>query len=87
MGRDGEGGAPRRDREDRRPRPARDPGDLDRTVDTVVVPDKGRWAVDLIVMSRESVVRHRISVHPTKERAEISARIIKRTADRDLGGR
>jgi len=56
-------------------------------VDTVVVPDKGRWAVDLIVMSRESVVRHRISVHPTKERAEISARIIKRTADRDLGGR
>ncbi len=55
-------------------------------VDTVVVPEKGRWAVDIIVLFADGVVRRRIDTYPTKTHAEISARLIKRGAERDLRG-
>lgn len=55
-------------------------------VETIVVEEKGQWAVDIVVFFRDSVVRRRISTHPTRNRAEISARLIKRGADRDLRG-
>jgi hypothetical protein len=56
-------------------------------VQTVVVEDRGRrWAVEIIVVFADGVVRKRISTHPTKARAELSADLIKRTAERDIGG-
>lgn len=55
-------------------------------VDTVVVEERGRWAVDVIVVFADGIVRKRIDTHPTKARAEISARLIKRAAERDLRG-
>jgi hypothetical protein len=55
-------------------------------VDTLVYLEKGRWAVDISVLFRDGVVRHRIETYPTKKRAEISARLIKRAAERDLRG-
>ena len=56
-------------------------------VQTVVVSDRGgRWAVEIVVVFADGVVRKRISTHPTKARAELSADLIKRTAERDIGG-
>jgi hypothetical protein len=56
-------------------------------VQTVVVEDPGRrWAVEIIVVFADGVVRKRISTHHTKARAELAADLIKRTAERDIGG-
>jgi hypothetical protein len=56
-------------------------------VQTVVVSDRGgRWAVEIVVVFADGVVRKRISTHHTKARAELSADLIKRTAERDIGG-
>ena len=55
-------------------------------VETVVVRDRGRWAVDIIVVFADGIVRKRIDTHPTKVRAELSARLIKRAAERDIRG-
>ena len=56
-------------------------------VQTVVVADSGgRWAVEIIVVFADGVVRKRISTHHTTARAEISADLIKRTAERDIRG-
>jgi len=55
-------------------------------VQTEVVADRGRWAVEIIVVFNDGVVRKRISTHPTKARAELSADLIKRVAERDIGG-
>lgn len=56
------------------------------SVDTCVVEDRGRWAVDIIVVFADGVVRKRIDSHPTKRRAELSAGLIRRAAERDLRG-
>lgn len=53
-------------------------------VQTVVVEERGRWAVELIVVFADGVVRTRIDTHPTKARAELSAGLIKRAAERDI---
>ncbi|GAA2809488.1 hypothetical protein GCM10010533_54890 [Mycolicibacterium pallens] len=55
-------------------------------VQTVVVEERGRWAVDIVVVSADGVVRKRIDTHNTKARAELSARLIKRAAERDIRG-
>lgn len=55
-------------------------------VDTVVSEERGRWAVDIVVVFADGVVRKRIDTHPTKARAELSARMIKRAAERDIRG-
>ncbi len=55
-------------------------------VQTVVVPERGRWAVDIVVVFADGVVRKRIDTHATQARAELSARLIKRAAERDLRG-
>lgn len=55
-------------------------------VQTVVVADRGRWAVEIVVVFADGVVRKRISTHPTRARAELSADLIKRAAERDIGG-
>jgi hypothetical protein len=55
-------------------------------VQTVVVAEDGRWAVDLVVVFADGVVRHRIDTFPTMARAELSARLIKRAAEREWRG-
>lgn len=55
-------------------------------VETVVVPERGRWAVEIVVVFADGVVRKRIDTHATKARAELSARLIKRAAERELRG-
>lgn len=54
-------------------------------VQTVVVHERGRWAVEIIVVFADGVVRKRIDTHATKARAELSADLIRRTAERDIG--
>lgn len=55
-------------------------------VETEVVEDRGQWAVDIIVFFADSIVRRRINVYRTRARAEISARLIKRGAEREIEG-
>ena len=53
-------------------------------VQTVVVEERGRWAVDIVVVFADGVVRKRIDTHATKRRAELSAGLIKRAAERSI---
>lgn len=55
-------------------------------VQTFVVEDRGRWAVDVVVVFADGVVRSRIETHATKARAELSANLIRRAAERDIDG-
>lgn len=55
-------------------------------VETVVVEDHGQWAVEIVVVFADSVVRRRVNTYSTRRRAEISARLIKRGAEREIGG-
>jgi hypothetical protein len=55
-------------------------------VETEVVPERGQWAVDIIVFFADGVVRHRIATYRTESLAEISASSIKRAAERDIPG-
>lgn len=57
-----------------------------RAVDTVVVPENGHWAVDIVVVFDDGVVRKRINTHRTRGRAELAASLIRRAAERDLRG-
>lgn len=54
-------------------------------VQTVVVEEHGRWAVEIVVVFADGVVRKRINTHATKARAELAADLIKRAAERDIG--
>lgn len=56
------------------------------SVETVITPERGRWLVEIVVVFPDGVVRHRIDTFPTRERAELSARLMKRAAERDLEG-
>lgn len=55
-------------------------------VETVVVHERGHWAVDILVVFDDGVVRKRINTHRTRGRAELAASLIKRAAERDLKG-
>ncbi len=55
-------------------------------VQTVVVEERGRWAVEIVVVFADGVVRKRIDTHATRARAELSASLIKRAAERDIAG-
>jgi hypothetical protein len=55
-------------------------------VATVVVEERGRWVVEIIVVFADGVVRKRINDHATKARAELAADLIRRAAERDIGG-
>ena len=55
-------------------------------VETVVVEERGQFAVDIVVVFADGVVRKRIDTHRTRRRAEIAASLIKRAAERDLRG-
>lgn len=56
------------------------------SVETVVVPDNGQWAVDIIVVMTDGVARRRIATYHTEARARLSASYIKRGAARDIPG-
>lgn len=55
-------------------------------VQTVVVEERGRWAVEIVVVFADGVVRKRIDTHATKARADLAADLIRRAANRDIGG-
>jgi len=55
-------------------------------VETVVVEERGQWAVDIVVVFDDVVVRKRVETYRTRRRAEIAADLIKRTAERDIPG-
>lgn len=55
-------------------------------VQTLVVEDRGRWAVEIVVVFADGVVRRRIGTHATRPRAELSATLIRRAAERDIAG-
>ena len=55
-------------------------------VETVVGEERGRWAVEIVVVFADGVVRKRIDTHATRARAELSASLIKRAAERDIAG-
>ena len=55
-------------------------------VTTVVTEESGRWVVEIVVVFADGVVRRRINSHPTRARAELAADLIRRTANRDIGG-
>lgn len=56
------------------------------SVSTVVVAECGQWAVEVIVVFADGVVRKRINTHRTRARAELAADLIKRAAERDIRG-
>lgn len=66
--------------------PRRTSADQAYSVDTSVTEERGQWAVDIVVLFDDEVVRKRISVHRTQRLAQISADLIKRAAERDIGG-
>ncbi|ANE81101.1 hypothetical protein A7U43_19040 [Mycobacterium adipatum] len=51
---------------------------------TVVVEERGQFAVDIVVVFADGVVRKRINTHRTRRRAELAAGLIRRAAERDL---
>ena len=55
-------------------------------VQTVVVGERGQWAVDIVVVFADGVVRKRINTFRDKARAELVADLIKRAAERDVRG-
>ncbi|HTY71652.1 MAG TPA: hypothetical protein VMI11_04410 [Actinomycetes bacterium] len=55
-------------------------------VEVEVVPERGQWAVDIIVIFDDGVVRRRIQTYRTERLARISAGYIKRGAERDISG-
>lgn len=55
-------------------------------VEVEVVQDRGQWAVEIIVLFADEVVRKRIATYYTERLARISADLIKRSAEREIGG-
>ncbi|MDZ7886274.1 MAG: hypothetical protein U5N53_26740 [Mycobacterium sp.] len=56
------------------------------TVETLVVEVRGQYAVDIVVVFADGVVRKRVATHHTRRRAELAAGLIKRAAERDRTG-
>jgi hypothetical protein len=56
------------------------------TVETVVMQERGQWAVDIIVLFDDEVIRKRISTYRSERLALISADLIRRTAEREITG-
>ena len=54
-------------------------------VTTEVVEDHGRFTVMLEVVFLDGAVRHRMQTYHTRSRAELAARIMRSTANRDHG--
>ena len=55
-------------------------------VETEVIPERGQWAVDIVVFFTDGVVRRRVATYRTEALAKINASFIKRAAERDIPG-
>ena len=55
-------------------------------METVIVPERGQWAVDIVVFFPGEVVRRRIATYRTEALARISASCVRRAAERDMPG-
>ncbi len=64
--------------------PERVPGEHALGVETVVVEHDGQWAVDVVVVFPDSVVRRRVGTYRSRRLAELSATYVKRAAEREL---
>ncbi len=62
------------------------PGQRALAVETVITPERGQWAVDIVVLFPDGMVRRRIATYRTEALARISASCIKRGAERDIDG-
>lgn len=67
--------------------PAKSSAEEAHAVETFVVEERGQFAVDIVVVFADGVVRKRIDIHRTRRRAELAASLIKRAAERDARGR
>lgn len=56
------------------------------SVETEVIPERGQWAVDIVVIFDDGVVRRRVDTYRTEALAKIAAKSIKRAAERDIAG-
>jgi hypothetical protein len=56
------------------------------SVETEVIPERGQWAVDIVVLFTDGVVRRRVETYRTEALAAISAKYIKRAAEREIPG-
>lgn len=56
------------------------------SVETEVIPERGRWAVDIVVLFTDGVVRRRVDTYKSEALATISAKYIKRAAEREIPG-
>ncbi len=54
--------------------------------ETVIVAERGQWAVDVVVIFADEVVRKRIATYRTERQAQIAANWIGRAARRDITG-
>ncbi len=52
---------------------------------TEVVEEKGRWSVYMEVLFVDGAVRHQIGTYHTRQRAEMAAGIVYRSANRESG--
>jgi hypothetical protein len=64
--------------------PEQVPGERALGVETVVVEHEGQWAVDIVVVFPDSVVRRRVGTYRSRRLAELSAEYIRRGAEREL---
>jgi hypothetical protein len=55
----------------------------DPMVETSVVEERGRFVVVIDVVFPDGAVRHRVADYHTRARAELAARVVKSTAERD----
>jgi len=55
-------------------------------VSTEIIEDRGQWIVYLEVGDSENSIRHRINSYHKKSAAELAAKWIKRTAEKELPG-
>lgn len=55
-------------------------------VETSVVEDRGRWAVEIVVIFPDEAIRRRVNSYPSRRQAEIAASWVKRAAQRDIEG-
>jgi len=56
------------------------------SVDTYVVPHRGQWQVDIVVVFRDDMVRRTVNTYRSERLALIAASWIKRAAERDIRG-
>jgi hypothetical protein len=52
---------------------------------TEVVEESGRWVVMLDVVFADGAVRHRIGDYHSRAKAEVAARLVQATAEREAG--